>query len=311
MAAPARARHDGRMTLRRASCSQTAPSSAEMRPEEDYAKVAETIRLIGEALGRRLSVAETARASGLEEPQLRALVRRWASLSPEAFLETLTPRHLRALLDAPLSLGAARGLDVFATCAAPAPGALERDGEGLDMHYGFHSSPFGEAILIATEGGLTGLGFVDGAREAALEDFRRRWPKAHFAQRQEATAPFARRVFDPSEWRLERPLRLVFIGSAFEVSVWEALLSIELGRATTYGAIARRLGKPRAARAVGAAVGRNPVSFVAPCHRVLGASGALTGYHWGLVRKQAIIAWEAGLLARSQARSEARGRGCA
>lgn len=277
--------------------------------DDDYAVVARTIRFIGENWRRQPSVEEIARAVGLSDQHLRALFRRWAGLSPKEFLEALTLRHARALLDGQSSLldaslslglsGPSRLHDLFVTHEALTPGEFKRGGEGLDMRYGFHSSPFGEAILVATARGLAGLGFVDGAREAALEDLRSRWPRARFAPDEDATAPFARRAFDPAEWRPERPLRLVLIGSEFDVSVWEALLSIEMGRATTYGAIARRLGRPGAARAVGASVGRNPVSFVVPCHRVLGASGALTGYHWGLTRKQAIIGWEAGRVARA------------
>ena len=167
--------------------------------------------------------------------------------------------------------------------------------EDLTLRYGFHDSPFGEAIVVAAPRGLAGLGFVDdGDRTAALEDMRRRWPRAGFEPDDEATAPLARRAFDPDLWRPDTPLRLVMIGSDFEVRVWETLLRVPMGRATTYSDIAARIGKPKAARAVGAAVGRNPISFVVPCHRVLGRSGALTGYHWGLERKQAIIGWEAG-----------------
>ena len=108
------------------------------------------------------------------------------------------------------------------------------------------------------------------------------------------TAPYASRAFDPALWRADAPLRVVLIGTDFELRVWETLLSVPMGRATTYSDIACKIGKPTAARAVGAAVGKNPISFVVPCHRVLGRSGALTGYHWGLARKQAIIGWEAG-----------------
>jgi AraC family transcriptional regulator of adaptative response/methylated-DNA-[protein]-cysteine methyltransferase len=122
----------------------------------------------------------------------------------------------------------------------------------------------------------------------------RRWPRARFAPDDAAIWPYARRIFDPACWSPSQPLRVVLIGSDFEVSVWRSLLDVPLGAATTYSALAGRIGKPRAARAVGAAVGRNPISFVVPCHRVLGASGQLTGYHWGLVRKQAILGWEAG-----------------
>ena len=173
------------------------------------------------------------------------------------------------------------------------PGDYRRDGLRLD--YGFHPSPFGEAIVVAAPRGLAGLGFVDDAnRAAALGDMQRRWPRAALIENNAATAPLAARAFEPALWRPDTPLRIVMIGSDFEVRVWETLLAVPLGCATTYSDIARHIGKPKAARAVGAAVGRNPISFVVPCHRVLGRSGALTGYHWGLARKQAIIGWEAG-----------------
>ena len=177
------------------------------------------------------------------------------------------------------------------------PGDYKSGGAGLVMRFGFHPSPFGEAILVASERGLAGLGFVDeGDRTAALADMRRRWPRAEYVEDAATTASLARRIFDPKTWAADRPLRVVLIGTDFEVRVWQTLLRIPLGKATTYSDIACRLGKVSASRAVGAAVGRNPISFVVPCHRVLGRSGALTGYHWGLTRKQAILGWEAGKL---------------
>jgi AraC family transcriptional regulator of adaptative response/methylated-DNA-[protein]-cysteine methyltransferase len=123
---------------------------------------------------------------------------------------------------------------------------------------------------------------------------QRRWPLATYVPDQAGTAAIARRIFDSSQWSAEQPLRVVLIGTDFEVRVWETLLRIPLGRATTYSDIASRLAAPKASRAVGAAVGKNPISFVVPCHRVLGKSGALTGYHWGLTRKRAMLGWEAG-----------------
>lgn len=271
---------------------------------EDYAKVAEAIAFIQAHWRDQPSIEAVARAVGLSDQHLRALFRRWAGLTPKAFLEALTLRHARALLreqtnllEASLELGLSgpsRLHDLFVAHEALTPGEFKRGGAGLEFRYGFHATPFGEAALAVTDRGLAGLGFVDGDRDAALADLGGRWPKARFARDESATGPFAGRVFDPEQWRPDRPLRLVLIGAEFDVSVWESLLTIETGRATTYGAIARRLGRPKAARAVGAAVGRNPISFVVPCHRVLGAGGALTGYHWGLVRKQAIIGWEAG-----------------
>ena len=122
----------------------------------------------------------------------------------------------------------------------------------------------------------------------------RRWPLARFVENQEATAPLARRAFEPDAWRSDTPLRVVLIGSDFEVRVWEMLLRIPLGRAMTYSDVAARIGAPKAARAVGAAVGKNPISFVVPCHRVLAKSGDITGYYWGLTRKRAMLGWEMG-----------------
>ncbi|PWB82746.1 MAG: 6-O-methylguanine DNA methyltransferase [Methylocystaceae bacterium] len=295
---------------------QTARSTtdaASLAPErgssaEDYAKVAEAIAFLQAHWRDQPSIEAVARAIGLSDQHLRALFRRWAGLTPKAFLEALTLRHARdllreqtPLLEASLELGLSgpsRLHDLFVTHEAVTPGEFKRGGAGLELRHGFHATPFGEAVLAVAPRGLAGLGFVDGDRDAALADLQGRWPNARFAPDESATAPYARRVFDPEQWRPDRPLRLVLIGAEFDVSVWESLLTIEMGHATTYGAIARRLGRPGAARAVGAAVGRNPVSFVVPCHRVLGAGGALTGYHWGLIRKQAIIGWEAGRVQR-------------
>jgi AraC family transcriptional regulator of adaptative response/methylated-DNA-[protein]-cysteine methyltransferase len=233
------------------------------------------------------------------------LFRRWAGLSPKAFLQALTLDNAKALLSDSASVldatyevglsGPARLHDLFVTHEAMTPGDYKAGGQGLTMRYGFHPSPFGEAVLIATDRGLAGLGFVDdGDRQAALSDLTRRWPRATYVEDDAATTPLARRIFSPSQWQAEQPLRVVLIGTDFEVRVWQTLLRIPRDKATTYSDIARHIGKPAACRAVGAAVGKNPVSFVVPCHRVLGRSGALTGYHWGLTRKQAILGWEAG-----------------
>ncbi len=183
--------------------------------------------------------------------------------------------------------------DMYVTTATVNSAAFKAS--PVTLAYGFHPSPFGEALLVSASLGLTGLGFADaGDRDAALTDMRRRWPGARFVEDQSVTAALAARVFDRAWWRPEQPLPLFLIGTDFEVGVWKTLLTIPLGRVTTYSTLARQVGRPKAARAVGAAVGKNPVSFVVPCHRVLGRSGALTGYHWGLSRKQALIGWEVG-----------------
>ena len=274
-------------------------------PSDDYDRVRAAIEYMSGRWRRQPEIEEIAAHVGLSASHFHHLFKRWAGLTPKAFLQALTLDHARGLLrdsasvlDAAYEVGLSgpgRLHDLFVTHEAMTPGDFKRGGEGLTLVYGFHSSPFGEAIAVAAPRGLAGLGWVDNDdRAAALADMVRRWPNAHFVEDQAATAPYAQRAFDPAEWKPDRPLRLVMIGTDFELRVWETLLSIPLGRATTYSDIARKLGKPLAARAVGAAVGKNPISFVVPCHRVLGRSGALTGYHWGLARKQAIIGWEAG-----------------
>ena len=175
------------------------------------------------------------------------------------------------------------------------PGDYKSRGAGLTIRYGYHISPFGIALVMVTDRGLAGLAFADaGGERAAFADMSSRWPNATYVEDMAATAPYAARVFDPAKWRADQPLRVVMIGSDFQLRVWEALLHVPMGHACTYSSIAERIGRPSASRAVGAAVGANPLSFVVPCHRAIGKSGALTGYHWGLTRKRAILGWEAG-----------------
>jgi AraC family transcriptional regulator of adaptative response/methylated-DNA-[protein]-cysteine methyltransferase len=274
-------------------------------PHSDYERVRRIIAFISERWREQPSLETIADHVGLSTTHVHHLFRRWSGLSPKAFLQAITLDNAKALLADSASVldatyevglsGPARLHDLFVTHEAMTPGDFKTGGSGLTMRFGFHSSPFGEAILIATERGLAGLGFVDdGDRQAALADMTRRWPKAQYVEDEAATAPLAKRIFNPSQWQAEQPLRVVLIGTDFEVRVWQTLLRIPRDRATTYSDIARHIGNPAACRAVGAAVGKNPVSFVVPCHRVLGRSGALTGYHWGLTRKQAILGWEAG-----------------
>jgi AraC family transcriptional regulator of adaptative response/methylated-DNA-[protein]-cysteine methyltransferase len=274
-------------------------------PQADYERVRRIIAFISERWREQPSLEAIADHVGLSTTHVHHLFRRWSGLSPKAFLQAITLDNAKALLASSASVldatyevglsGPARLHDLFVTHEAMTPGDYKAGGAGLAMRFGFHPSPFGEAILVATERGLAGLGFVDeGDRESALADMKRRWPRAEYIEDTASTAPLARRIFNPTQWQAEQPLRVVLIGTDFEVRVWQTLLRIPLGRATTYSDIAGHIGKPSACRAVGAAVGKNPVSFVVPCHRVLGRSGALTGYHWGITRKQAILGWEAG-----------------
>ena len=193
--------------------------------------------------------------------------------------------------------GPGRLHDLFVTHEAMSPGDYKTRGDGLTIRYGYHISPFGVALVMVTDRGLAGLSFNDpGDEREAFADMSGRWPNATYVEDMAATQPYAARIFDPSRWRSEQPLKVVLIGTDFQVRVWQALLRIPLGKACSYSSIAAEIGAPAASRAVGAAIGANPISFVVPCHRALGKSGALTGYHWGLTRKRAILGWEAGQL---------------
>ncbi|MFO1184685.1 MAG: methylated-DNA--[protein]-cysteine S-methyltransferase [Bauldia sp.] len=285
-----------------------APAAA-AAPPGDYALVRRAIEFISTAWREQPSLEAIAEEVGLAPGALARLFERWAGLTPKAFLQAVTLDHARrllagsaSLLDASLDLGlsgSGRLHDLFVAHEAMSPGAFKARGAGLLMRWGVHASPFGSAVIVATERGLAGLAFADaGGERAAFDDLARRWPAATLRADDAATAPLARRIFDPPRWQRDAPLRIVMIGSDFEIRVWQALLAVPPGGATTYSGLASAIGAPKAARAVGAAVGRNPLSFVVPCHRVLGKGGSLTGYHWGLTRKRAILGWEAGLLAR-------------
>jgi AraC family transcriptional regulator of adaptative response/methylated-DNA-[protein]-cysteine methyltransferase len=249
-----------------------------------------------------------AHAAGVTPTDLHHLFRRWCGLTPKAFLQAITLSHARDLLRSSASVldtayevglsGPGRLHDLFVTHESMSPGEWKAGGEGLTITYGFHPCPFGMALVMTTPRGLAGLALADTGKErAALRDMRSRWPRATYVEDFAATAPTARRIFDAALWRKDQPLRVVLIGTDFEVRVWEKLLAVPMGRLTTYSDLAASAGAPKAARAVGAAVGKNPICFVVPCHRVIGKSGELTGYHWGLTRKRAMLGWEAGMAA--------------
>jgi AraC family transcriptional regulator of adaptative response/methylated-DNA-[protein]-cysteine methyltransferase len=244
-------------------------------------------------------------AAGVTATELHHLFRRWCGLTPKAFLQALTLNHARDLLRGKASIldaayevglsGPGRLHDLFVTHEAMSPGEWKAGGEGLVMTYGFHPSPFGMALVMTTPRGLAGLALADTGKErAALRDMKSRWPRAKYVEDFAATAPTARRIFDTGLWKPDQPLRVVLIGTDFEVRVWEQLLSIPIGALDTYSGIAGKIDAPKAARAVGAAVGKNPICFVVPCHRVVGKDGDITGYHWGITRKRAMLGWEAG-----------------
>lgn len=276
------------------------------RAATDYEIVRRAIAHIRGNWRAQPEIETVAEAAGVTATELHHLFRRWCGLSPKAFLQALTLNHARDLLRSSASVldtayevglsGPGRLHDLFVTHEAMSPGEWKAGGEGLTLTYGFHPSPFGTALVMTTPRGLAGLALADAGREkAALADMRSRWPKARYVEDAAATAATARRIFDSALWRKDQPLRVVLIGTDFEIRVWEKLLTIPMGRLTTYSDLAAQAGAPKAARAVGAAVGKNPICFVVPCHRVIGKGGDITGYHWGLTRKRAILGWEAGM----------------
>jgi len=273
--------------------------------EDDYAVVRRAVAFISEHWRSQPDVEAIAHACGVTPDELHHLFRRWAGLTPKEFVAAITLDHARKLLrerasvlDAAYAVGLSgpgRLHDLFVTHEAMSPGEWKAGGAGLTLAYGFHPSPFGEALVVATERGLAGLAFADPDEKArALDDMRQRWPRAQFREDAARAARLARRIFDPRLWKQDRPLRVVMIGTDFEVRVWETLLKIPMGRVTTYSDVATKIHTPKGARAVGAAVGKNPIAFVVPCHRVIGKGGDLTGYYWGLTRKRAMLGWEAG-----------------
>ena len=306
-----------------ARATEAIPSEADfpaVAPGSDYDTVRRILSYITNNWRQQPTIEAIADAAGATPTDVHHLFRRWCGLTPKAFLQAITLDNAKGLLAASASIldtsfevglsGPGRLHDLFVTHEAMSPGEWKTGGEGLRMSYGFHQSPFGEALVVVTERGLAGLGWVSnsldggkvvGGRAEALADMMRRWPHADYRFDPQSTAPYATRIFEPGSWSPQTPLRVVLIGTDFEVRVWETLLRIPVGCATTYGDVAGHIGKPSAARAVGAAVGKNPISFVVPCHRVIGKSGALTGYHWGLTRKRAILGWEAGQVAGGQA----------
>ena len=271
----------------------------------DYDLVRRTIEFISGHWLDHPSLDEIAGNVGASADTVQRSFTRWAGLTPKSFMQALTIDHARQLLQQSATVldtayevglsGSGRLHDLFVTHEGMPPGIYRAKGAGLEITWGLHQSPFGIAVVLTTPHGLAGLAFADqGGEMVAFKDMARRWPNAEFIRDDGATSAMAKRIFDRNEWQADQPLRVVMIGTDFEVRVWETLLRIPMGAATTYSAVAEKIGKPKAVRAVGTAVGKNPISFVVPCHRVLGKSGDLCGYHWGLTRKKAILGWEAG-----------------
>jgi AraC family transcriptional regulator, regulatory protein of adaptative response / methylated-DNA-[protein]-cysteine methyltransferase len=275
----------------------------------DYDTVRRAIRYLSEQAQEQPELDALATHLKLSPAHTQKLFTRWCGLSPKEFLQAITIDAARQMLQQSANVldtahevglsGGSRLHDLFVTHEAVTPGDVKRRGAGLVLAYGFHDTPFGEALAAMTDRGLAALAFVDEekgqTRAATLQEMQNRWPSARWIEEAEAGAGSVAGIF---AGRLARsPIRIVLIGTDWEVRVWEALLKIPAAHAVSYVDVARAVCTQRAARAVGTAVGKNPLAFVVPCHRVRRVDGGLGGYHWNVTRKQAIIGWEAGQVA--------------
>jgi len=283
----------------------TTMTSRADRNSADYHRIEQAIRFLDASSPTRPSLEQVARHVGMSPFHFQRLFTRWAGISPKRFSQVLALEYAkerlgasRNLIDATYDAGLSSGgrlHDLFVTLDAVTPGEFRESGSGLRISAGFHESPFGEALIATTERGVCALAFHEGNRRAALRDLAERWPLATIEERPRVTAPIASRIFAALEIRDPEslvPVGLLVRGTNFQVKVWRALLQIPVGSVATYEDIATAVGAPSAVRAVGTAIGRNPVAFLIPCHRVIRTTGALGGYRWGLPRKRAMLAWE-------------------
>lgn len=265
-------------------------------PAYHYSVVARALKII-DSSGPQLSLDDLAAQMGISAAHFQRTFSQWVGVSPKRYQQYLTLDHARRLLadrftvlETALSTGLSGGgrlHDLFVTWEAMSPGDYAKGGLGLTIRWGYFASPFGEALVMATDRGICGLAFTaEFGRDWAMDDMRTRWPSADYIDDQTGLAPLVDAALGA------RAARLHLIGAPFQIKVWEALLHVPSGHVTSYSEIAGAVGHPAAMRAVGTAVGRNPISFLVPCHRALRKSGALGGYHWGLPVKRAMLAWE-------------------
>ena len=253
--------------------------------------------------GEVLSLDQLAGEMGMSPAHFQRLFTKWTGVSPKKYQQYLTLGHAKALLrdhfttletagNVGLS-GSGRLHDLFLRWEAMRPGEYARHGAGLTVYWGWFDSPFGLALVMGTDKGLCGIGFAaEMGEEATMEDLATRWPKANFVEDPMFLRPRVLAAFQAETGELDK-VPVYMIGTSLQIKVWEALMRIPSGEVTTYSEIACAIGNPRAVRAVGTAVGRNPVSWLIPCHRAMRKSGGLGGYHWGLPVKRALLAYEA------------------
>ncbi|MEL6552383.1 MAG: methylated-DNA--[protein]-cysteine S-methyltransferase [Cyanobacteria bacterium J06621_11] len=304
----------------------------ELNDSYHYDQIAAAIAFIRQHRGDQPNLSQIAQQVGLSDYHFQRLFTQWAGISPKRFVQYLTLERAKATILETRSLlelstdvglsGPSRLHDLFVTIEAMSPGEFKTGGQGLEIRYGLHSTPFGMAAIATTKRGLCALQFWDDASIAVADWLADCWPQATLIEDVETTRELCDRIFHPIEKNLVekeseektskektpeeknleekkpstralQPLTLLVKGTNFQLQVWRALLQIPPGGLTTYQTIADIIDRPKAVRAVGSAIGKNPIGYLIPCHRVIRSSGEMGGYRWGLDRKQVILGWEA------------------
>jgi len=271
---------------------------------QDYHLIEKAIRFIEANARRQPELEEIAAAVGLSEAHFQRKFTRWAGISPKRFLQFLTSGNAKELLAQSESLlttthqvglsSLGRLHDLFISTEAVTPGEYKSRGAGITIRYAIHPTPFGKCLIGTTERGICHLGFVQTSEGKAIDHLVTEWSQAEMIEDHYATAGLIEPIFELGQ-RGQQKLRLFLRGTNFQIKVWEALLSIPAGAVTTYENIATQIGKPSALRAVGSAVGHNPVAVLIPCHRVLRKDGEFGNYRYGTARKKALLGWESGI----------------
>lgn len=266
----------------------------------DYEQVARAIAYISEHADGQPDLKTIARQVHTNEQHFQKVFSRWAGVSPKRFLQYLTKEHVKSVLTANTVEEAAfvsglstksRVYDLMVTCEAITPGEYQRKGHDLTIRYGYHPTPFGLCFIAATDRGICKMAFADDQnRDQIQKEFEHEWQLANRIEDPGTVSHWVDSIFSLAEH--QKPLHLVLKGTNFQLKVWEALLNLPLGKLTTYEHIAQQIDNPKGVRAVGTAVGKNPVAFLIPCHRVIRKTGEIHQYRWGTARKQAIIGWE-------------------
>lgn len=271
--------------------------------QQDYQKIARSIEFLRNSALDQPSLDATAKQVGLSPYHFQRLFKRYAGVSPKRFLQYLTADYAKQLLRDSLPLldtslavglsGPGRLHDLLINVEAMTPGEIKTGGQGVNIAYGIHPTPFGDCLLAQTERGICRLEFIDDDnRQQILQRLQQDWPQSELHCETAATAATVERIFSPLRQHRQTPLTLLLRGTNFQLQVWQALLQIPPARITSYSSLAQSLGRPEASRAVGSAVGKNPIGYLIPCHRVLRKDGSLGGYRWGLERKQLILGCE-------------------